>query len=103
MPVKFCEFEVVPMLSFQTYKRKMHKAVCSERVVVPNSSKITYFFPPPQNHYLLQTRFRSYYRKILSQISSLVTLTRPSFSIAYECYDRGAEREKDKQQSVYQN
>lgn len=48
---------------------------------------ISYSFPLPQNHYLLEGCFKSYYRKILSQISSPVNLTGPSFSRPV-CYDR---------------
>lgn len=48
--------------------------------VFSHRSRITYSFPSPQNHYLLQACFESYYRKIQSWISSPVNLTGPSFS-----------------------
>lgn len=63
-------------------------------VVFTYRSRITYSFPSPQNHYLLQACFKSYYRKILSQISSPVNLNRAIIQQACVCYDREVEREK---------
>lgn len=64
-------------------------------------SRITHSFLPPQNCYLLQACFKSYYRKILSQISFPVNPTGPSLRRPYECYDRKVKREK--KQSSSQN
>lgn len=44
-----------------------------------------------KNHHPLQACFKFYYRKILSQISSLVNLNKAIIQLGSVCYDREAE------------